>query len=72
MLVINLKIRLGYVAMSMNLENCSPSRTATVSVLEKLDDTKNKITKLKHIAKENLQNTLRILTILESLFTHIA
>jgi len=47
--------------MSMNLENCSPSRTATVSVLDKLDDTKNKINKLKHIAKENIQNTLRIL-----------
>ena len=47
--------------MSMNLENCSPSKTATVSVLDKLDDTKNKINRLKHIAKENLQNTLRIL-----------
>jgi UV DNA damage endonuclease len=45
----------------MNLENCSPSKTATVSVLDKLEDTKNKINRLKHIAKENLQNTLRIL-----------
>lgn len=59
--MINVKIRLGYVAMSMNLENCSPSKTATVSVLDKLDDTKNKINRLKYIAKENLQNTLRIL-----------
>lgn len=56
-----MKIRLGYVAMSMNLKNCSPSKTATVTVLDKLDDTKNKINRLKHIAKENLQNTLRIL-----------
>lgn len=56
-----MKIRLGYVAMSMNLENCSPSRTATVSVLDKLESVENKITRLKHIARENLQNTLRIL-----------
>lgn len=56
-----LKVRLGYVAMSMNLEDCSPSKTATVSVLDKLDNTKNKISRLKHIAKENLKNTLRIL-----------
>ena len=33
-----MQIRLGYVAMSMNLENCSPSRTATVTVLDKLED----------------------------------
>lgn len=56
-----MQIRLGYVAMSMNLENCSPSKTATVTVLDKLEDKKNKINRLKHIAKENLQNTLRIL-----------
>ena len=60
-LVIDLKIRLGYVAMSMNLENCSPSKTATVSVLDKLDNINNKINRLKYIAKENLENTLRIL-----------
>ncbi|MBE5813428.1 MAG: UV DNA damage repair endonuclease UvsE [Clostridiales bacterium] len=56
-----MNIRFGYVAMSMNLENCSPSKTATVSVLDKLDDHKNKINRLKHIARENLKNTLRIL-----------
>ena len=56
-----MEIRFGYVAISMNLENCSPSKTATVSVLDKLDDRKNKLNRLKHIAKENLQNTLRIL-----------
>lgn len=60
-LVIKLEIRLGYVAMSMNLQNCSPSKTATVSTLDKLQDEKNKINRLKHIAKENIQNTLRIL-----------
>lgn len=56
-----MQIRLGYVAMSMNLENCSPSKTATVTVLDKLEDSRDKINRLKHIAKENLQNTLRIL-----------
>ena len=45
----------------MNLENCSPSKTATVTVLDKLEDSRDKINRLKHIAKENLQNTLRIL-----------
>ena len=47
--------------MSMNLENCSPSKTATVTILDKLEDKQNKINRLKHIAKENIQNTLRIL-----------
>lgn len=47
--------------MSMNLENCSPSKTATVSVLDKLDNNKNKLNRLKHIARENIKNTLRIL-----------
>lgn len=56
-----MKIRLGYVAMSMNLENCSPSKTVTISTLDKLDSIDRKLNKLKNIAKENLQNTLRIL-----------
>ena len=47
--------------MSMNLENCSPSKTATVSVLDKLDNNKSKLNRLKHIARENIKNTLRIL-----------
>ena len=60
-MVMNVNIRLGYVAMSMNLKDCSPSKTATVSVLDKLDNNQNKISRLKLIARENLKNTLRIL-----------
>ena len=44
MLVINVQTRLGYVAMSMNLQNCSPSKTATVSILDKLEDNKVPLT----------------------------
>lgn len=56
-----LQIRLGYVAMSVNLKDCSPSRTVTVSVLDKIPEFTNKIKRLKKIAHENLANTLRIL-----------
>ena len=56
-----LKIRLGYVGGSMNLEDCSPSKTVTVSTLDNLSDYSGKIKKLKKTAAENLDNTLRIL-----------
>ena len=47
--------------MSMNIKDCSPSRTVTVTVLDKVPEFTNKIKKLKKIARENLINTLRIL-----------
>jgi len=47
--------------MSVNLTDCSPSRTVTVSVLDKISEFTNKIKRLKKIARENLVNTLRIL-----------
>jgi len=47
--------------MSVNLVDCSPSKTVTVSVLDKIPEFTNKIKRLKKIAKENLNNTLRIL-----------
>ena len=53
--------RLGYVAMTLNLENCSPSGTVTLSNLNKLSDEKSKINRLKKVAIKNLENTLRIL-----------
>ena len=53
--------RLGYVAMTLNLENCSPSGTVTLSNLNKLSDEKSKISRLKKVAIKNLENTLRIL-----------
>jgi len=47
--------------MSVNLVDCSPSKTVTLSVLDKVPEFTNKIKRLKKIAKENLNNTLRIL-----------
>ena len=47
--------------MSMNIKDCSPSRTVTVTVLDNVPEFTNKIKKLKKIARENLINTLRIL-----------
>lgn len=53
--------RLGYVAMTLNLENCSPSGTVTLSNINKLSDEKSKISRLKKVSIKNLENTLRIL-----------
>ncbi len=54
-------VRFGYVATALNLENCSPSKTATVTNINKLADMDTKISKLKRLSRENLSNTLRIL-----------
>lgn len=54
-------IRLGYVAMTLNLENCSPSGTVTVKTFSNLPDEEAKLYKLRKITRENLNNTLRIL-----------
>ena len=54
-------IRLGYVAMTLNLENCSPSGTVTVKTFSNLPNEEAKLHKLRKITRENLNNTLRIL-----------
>lgn len=56
-----MKFRLGYVAMTLNLEDCSPSGTVTHSTYGKLSSEKAKMYKLQKIANKNLFNTLRIL-----------
>lgn len=56
-----MKFRLGYVAMNLHLEDSSPSGTVTFSHLNKMDDDKAKLNKLRQVAKKNLENTLRIL-----------
>jgi UV DNA damage endonuclease len=53
--------RLGFVAMTLNLVDCSPSGTVTVTGLNKLSDEKVKLNKLRKVAKKNLESTLRIL-----------
>ncbi|RLL46720.1 UV DNA damage repair endonuclease UvsE [Oceanobacillus piezotolerans] len=54
-------VRLGYVAMSMELQNASPSKTMTFTQFEKIPDREAAVRKLERIAQQNLQNTLRIL-----------
>ncbi|MEK4665108.1 UV DNA damage repair endonuclease UvsE [Priestia sp. FSL H7-0729] len=54
-------VRFGYVAMSVLIENASPSRTMTMSSFNKIDDREAAIRKLERIAAENLHNTLRLL-----------
>ncbi|MBS4201850.1 UV DNA damage repair endonuclease UvsE [Bacillus sp. FJAT-49732] len=54
-------VRLGYVALSMELQNASPSKTMTYANFQKLKDREAAIHKLEHIALTNLQNTLRLL-----------
>lgn len=56
-----MKFRLGYVAMTMNLEDCSPSGTVTFTTLEKLNSEEAKLYRLRKVASKNLLNTLRIL-----------
>ena len=55
------RIRLGYVAMSLNLQDASPSGTVTLKTLDKLRTEQAKRNKLKAIVVKNLTNTKRIL-----------
>ncbi|MFD2673560.1 UV DNA damage repair endonuclease UvsE [Marinicrinis sediminis] len=54
-------VRFGYVAMSVVVKNCSPSKTMTATHFQKLADREAAVRKLERIAAENLQNTLRLL-----------
>ena len=54
-------VRLGYVAMSMELKNASPSKTMTYTAFQKLADRDAAIRKLERIALSNLENTHRLL-----------
>jgi len=54
-------VRLGYVAMTLNLEKCSPSGTVTVKTFSKLSSEESKLHRLRKTTRQNLNNTLRIL-----------
>lgn len=54
-------VKLGYVAMSMQLSNASPSKTMTFAQFEKIKDREAAIAKLENIAVTNLKNCLRLL-----------
>ncbi|CDQ17795.1 UV-damage endonuclease [Halobacillus karajensis] len=53
--------RLGYVAMSVNLQNASPSQTMTYKRFSQLRDEEAARNKLERIAKSNIENCLRLL-----------
>lgn len=53
--------RLGYVAMSMNLQNASPSQTLTYNRFSQLSDEEAARKKLERIAISNIQNCIRLL-----------
>jgi UV DNA damage endonuclease len=54
-------VKLGYVAMSVELQNCSPSQTMTFAQFDRLKDRDAAIRKLERIAESNLENCLRLL-----------
>lgn len=54
-------VRLGYVAMSVNVQNCSPSQTMTHTQFSKINDRDAAIGKLERIAQSNAENCLRLL-----------
>jgi UV DNA damage endonuclease len=56
-----MKIRFGYVAIALNLQDSSTSKTITLGNLQKLHDQKARQARLQRLVKENLENTLRIL-----------
>lgn len=55
-----MNINLGYVAISLNLENSSPNKTVTLKNLEKIDENLW-ISKIEGLSKKNIENTIRIL-----------
>lgn len=54
-------VRLGFVAMSMELKNASPSKTMTFTQFQKIHDREAAIRKLERIALANIHNTHRLL-----------
>lgn len=54
-------VRFGYVAMSVIVENASPSRTMTATNFKKLADREAAVRKLEMLARENIHNCLRLL-----------
>ncbi|MFC9778076.1 UV DNA damage repair endonuclease UvsE [Paenibacillus chitinolyticus] len=54
-------VRLGYVAMSTEVKNASPSKTMTATLFSQLNDREAAVRKLERIGAENLHNTLRLL-----------
>lgn len=56
-----MRVRLGYVAMTMSLEDCSPSGAVTYKTYQSLSNEETRLYRLKKVANKNLLNTKRIL-----------
>jgi len=54
-------VRLGYVAMSVEVQNASPSQTMTFAQFSRIKDREAAIRKLERIAESNLDHCLRLL-----------
>ena len=54
-------VKLGYVAMSVELQHASPSQTMTFTQFSKIKDREAAIRKLERIAESNIENCLRLL-----------
>jgi UV DNA damage endonuclease len=54
-------VRLGYVAMSVHLQNASPSQTMTFAQFQRIQNREAAIRKLERIANSNLEHCLRLL-----------
>ncbi|MEH7012718.1 UV DNA damage repair endonuclease UvsE [Neobacillus niacini] len=54
-------VKLGYVAMSVELQNASPSQTMTFAQFSKIKDREAAIRKLERTAASNIDNCLRLL-----------
>jgi UV DNA damage endonuclease len=59
--VIVMIVKLGYVAMSVELQKASPSQTMTFAQFSKIKDREAAIRKLERIAESNINNCLRLL-----------
>lgn len=57
----NMRIRLGYVGLVLNLKDCTPSGTVTARTFNSLPDRETAFNKLRRVGRKNLCNTLRIL-----------
>ncbi|MCX7884177.1 MAG: UV DNA damage repair endonuclease UvsE [Caloramator sp.] len=66
-----MKIRLGYVAMTLNLVDASPSGTVTLTTYNKLASEEAKMYKLKKVTEQNLKNTYRILLYNQAYNIHV-
>ncbi|MCX7746094.1 MAG: UV DNA damage repair endonuclease UvsE [Clostridia bacterium] len=63
--------RLGYVAMTLGLKDCSPSGTVTFTNYNKIQTEEGKLHRLKKLSKANLENTLRILYYNKAMNIHV-